>query len=86
MCIEGYPEKNTPTILVYKDTEIKRQLITLRELNGPRTKLEDLEKLLVEIGALKEGDVRLRQRDEDEDYRRTGDDELNVEDYDDDWD
>lgn len=40
MCIEGYPEKNTPTILVYKDTEIKRQLITLRELNGPRTKVE----------------------------------------------
>lgn len=40
MCIEGYPEKNTPTILVYKDTDIRRQLITLRELNGPRTKVE----------------------------------------------
>lgn len=87
MCIEGYPEKNTPTILVYKDTEIKKQLITLRELNGPRTKLEDLEKLLIEIGALKESDVRLKKRSDDgEDYRNTGDDELNVEDYDDDWD
>lgn len=83
MCIEGYPEKNTPTILVYKDTEIRRQLITLRELNGPRTKLPDLEKLLIEIGALKESDVRLKKR-EDEDYLK--DDELNVEDYDDDWD
>lgn len=40
MCIEGYPERNTPTILVYKDTEIRRQLVTLRELKGPRTKLE----------------------------------------------
>jgi len=84
MCIEGYPEKNTPTILVYKDTEIRRQLITLRELNGPRTKLPDLEKLLIDIGALKESDVRLKKRDEDEDYRK--DDELNVEYYDDDWD
>ena len=84
MCIEGYPEKNTPTILVYKDTEIRRQLITLRELNGPRTKLPDLEKLLIEIGALKESDVRLKKREEDEDYLK--DDELNVEDYDDDWD
>ncbi|OQD77540.1 hypothetical protein PENDEC_c002G01188 [Penicillium decumbens] len=84
MCIEGYPEKNTPTILVYKDTEIRRQLITLRELNGPRTKLPDLEKLLIDIAALKESDVRLKKRDEDEDYRK--DDELNVEDYDDDWD
>jgi hypothetical protein len=85
MCIEGYPEKNTPTILVYKDTEIRRQLVTLRELNGPRTKLADLEKLLIEIGALKESDVRLKKRDdEDEDYRK--DDDLNIEDYDDDWD
>ena len=40
MCIEGYPERNTPTILVYKDTEIRRQLVTLRELKGPRTKIE----------------------------------------------
>lgn len=40
MCIEGYPEKNTPTILAYKDTEIKKQLITLQQLNGPRTKVE----------------------------------------------
>lgn len=84
MCIENYPEKNTPTILVYKDTEIRRQLVTLRELNGPRTKLPDLEKLLIEIGALKESDVRLKKHDdEDEDYRK---DDLNVDDYDDDWD
>lgn len=40
MCIEGYPEKNTPTILIYKDGEIKKQFVTLRELNGVRTKLE----------------------------------------------
>ena len=40
MCIEGYPERNTPTILAYKDTEIRKQLVTLRELNGARTKLE----------------------------------------------
>lgn len=39
MCIEGYPEKNTPTILVYKDGDIKRQIITLKEFNGTRTKL-----------------------------------------------
>ncbi|KAJ5289985.1 uncharacterized protein N7443_010238 [Penicillium atrosanguineum] len=86
MCIENYPEKNTPTILVYKDTEIRRQLVTLRELNGPRTKLPDLEKLLVDIGALQESDVRLKKRDDDEeeDYRKN--DNLNVEDYDDDWD
>lgn len=37
MCIEGYPERNTPTILVYKDGDIKRQLVTLKELSGDHT-------------------------------------------------
>lgn len=105
MCIEGYPERNTPTILVYKDTEIRRQLVTLRELKGVRTKLEgdysllihihlggfrltlwiDLEQLLIEIGALKESDVRLKKHADEDDYTSKNDD-LNVEDYDDDWD
>lgn len=49
MCIEGYPERNTPTILVYKDTEIRRQLVTLRELKGVRTKLEGDYSLLIHI-------------------------------------
>jgi hypothetical protein len=40
MCIEGYPERNTPTILIYKDGEIRKQLVTLRELNGVKTKIE----------------------------------------------
>lgn len=37
LCIEGYPDKNTPTILVYKDGDIKKQIVTLNALNGPRT-------------------------------------------------
>lgn len=40
LCIEGYPEKNTPTVLVYKDGDIKRQIVTLRELQGTRTSAE----------------------------------------------
>ena len=40
LCVEGYPEKNTPTILVYKDGDIRKQLITLREMRGVRTTLE----------------------------------------------
>ncbi|KAJ5920844.1 hypothetical protein N7466_009170 [Penicillium verhagenii] len=84
MCIEGYPERNTPTILIYKDTEIRRQLVTLRELKGVRTKIEDLEQLLIEIGALKESDVRLKKHADEDDYAPK-DDDLNDEDYDD-WD
>lgn len=39
LCIEGYPEKNTPTILVYRDGEIKEQIITLKALGGERTRI-----------------------------------------------
>jgi len=37
MCIEGYPERNTPTILIYRDGDIKKQVVTLGELHGEQT-------------------------------------------------
>lgn len=86
LCIEGYPEKNTPTIIVYRDGNIQRQIVTLRELNGPRTNLHDLQNVLVEVGAVNVDDVRLRNDRED------GDEEANVHQRrdqdadDDDWD
>ena len=67
LCIEGYPERNTPTILVYRDGDIKRQLVTLAQLNGPRTNLQDIERVLLDVGAVTENDVRLKQKDSDED-------------------
>lgn len=36
LCIEGYPERNTPTILIYREGDIKRQIVTLRDLGGNR--------------------------------------------------
>lgn len=64
LCIEGYPDKNTPTVLVYRDGDIRRQIVTLRELNGPRTSVQDVEKLLVDVGAVKLGDSRLQRKRE----------------------
>jgi Phosducin len=66
LCIEGYPERNTPTILSYKDGDIKRQLVTLRELRGVRTSMGDVERLLVEVGAIQENDVRLKRKGSDD--------------------
>lgn len=40
MCIEGYPERNTPTILIYKDGDIQRQIVTLKELQGTQTSIQ----------------------------------------------
>jgi hypothetical protein len=50
LCIEGYPDKNTPTVLVYKDGDIKRQIVTLRELGGVRTSTQGMYCLFVNWG------------------------------------
>ena len=39
LCIEGYPERNTPTILVYHKGDIVKQIVTLKELGGQATTL-----------------------------------------------
>lgn len=88
LCIEGYPERNTPTILIYRDGDIRRQVITLRELGGQGTNMQGMrqnhrvlcigyrllldvdtltrplfstavEKLLVDVGAVKANDHRV---------------------------
>lgn len=89
LCIEGYPDKNTPTVLIYKDGDIKRQIVTLMQLAGPRTTVQDLEKVLVDVGAVKIGDSRLQRKKDDEDDEssskiRKG--TATVEDDDSDWD
>jgi hypothetical protein len=40
MCIEGYPDKNCPTVLVYRDEDIVKQVVTLGALKGLDTRLE----------------------------------------------
>ena len=45
----------------------------------------DIEQMLLDLGALKESDVRLKKRsDSDEEDSKA--EEYNVEEYDDDWD
>lgn len=75
LCIEGYPEKNTPTVLVYRDGDIKRQIVTLKDLRGEKTSAEDIEKVLVDVGAIKVTDSRLTsntRRKEEEGGQRQG--------------
>jgi hypothetical protein len=38
LCIDGYPDRNTPTILIYHKGDIARQIVTLGEINGLQTK------------------------------------------------
>lgn len=70
LCMEGYPDRNTPTILVYKDGDIKKQIVTLKELAGDRTSIQDLENVLRSVGAIDPNDSRLQRRRDTEEPER----------------
>ncbi|KAI9805376.1 MAG: hypothetical protein M1833_005830 [Piccolia ochrophora] len=91
MCIEGYPEKNCPTILVYHKEDIVRQIVTLRELGGEQVTQENIEKLVVDLGIVTMTDHRVKHLfggEEDASRRgiRDGDVNKSAEDDDSDWD
>jgi len=65
MCIENYPDKNCPTILVYREGDLRKNLIGLGEMRGAATRLPDFERWLVEQGVLLAGDMRLRRKQEE---------------------
>ncbi|KAL2129623.1 hypothetical protein VTI74DRAFT_7523 [Chaetomium olivicolor] len=60
--IEGYPERNCPTILVYDKGDIVKQVVTLTTVGGARMSMLDLDKILVEVGAVKGNDMRVLKR------------------------
>ncbi|KFZ14846.1 hypothetical protein V502_05872 [Pseudogymnoascus sp. VKM F-4520 (FW-2644)] len=75
--IEGYPDRNCPTILIYKDGDMVKQIVTLVLLSGVRTNMSDIDSLLVEVGAVKNNDIRIMKRrreveDENEAPKRSG--------------
>lgn len=60
--IENYPERNCPTILVYKNGDIVKQIVTLATIGGVRTKMQKIDDILVEIGAVADSDMRVVKR------------------------
>lgn len=64
--IENYPESNCPTLLVYYKSEVIKNMITLLELGGNDTKINDLEKLMVTLGAVDGRDDRLNMNQDSE--------------------
>jgi hypothetical protein len=93
--VENYPEKNCPTILVYRNGDIVKQLVTLVTVGGVRMSMLNIDNLLVEVGAVPETDMRVlkrrRQAEEEEEERRVGktiktSNRSRTNDDDDDWD
>jgi hypothetical protein len=94
MAIEGYPDRNCPTILVYDKGDIVKQVVTLVMMGGVKIGMAEIDRLLIEIGAIKDNDMRVTKRrkdkeDEEEEKREHGgirSMQASAEDDDDDWD
>lgn len=95
MAIEGYPDRNCPTILIYHNGDIVKQVVTLMTLGGVRIGMQEIDKLLIDIGAIQDNDMRAvkRRRDADDAAEERlenggikGSKKAQVEDDDDDWD
>ncbi|GAP86603.2 putative phosducin family protein [Rosellinia necatrix] len=63
--IENYPDRNCPTILVYKNGDIVKQIVTLVTIGGVRTNMLQIDDLLVEVGAVDVKDMRVVKRRRD---------------------
>ena len=101
-CIEGYPDRLMPTLLVYGPNDYRTQIVGLAELGGNNTRIPgilqlprlcltnvDLERYAEKIGALSKAELRVtRDRDEnDEDNRpQMRKSVVNDNDDEDDWD
>lgn len=67
---ENYQPANCPTILVYHNTNVVKQLVTLAQIGGNNTTIKDIEELLISVGAVKDSDRRLI-KNEDNGFRPT---------------
>lgn len=70
-CIENYPESNCPTLIIYHDTNVVKQFITLTQLGGNATTLKDVETALADLNVIGFHDKRLIiNNNEDEDLEQ----------------
>ncbi|XP_077300252.1 viral IAP-associated factor [Arctopsyche grandis] len=56
-CIPNFPEKNLPSMFVYFEGELKKQIVGPLEFRGPNVTVQELEFLLGQIGAV-ETDIK----------------------------
>ncbi|KAG7662282.1 PLP2 [[Candida] subhashii] len=68
-CIENYPESNCPTLVIYHKANVIKQYITLTQLGGNATTVKDIEKVLVDVGAIDINDKRLLINQDDDDLQ-----------------
>ncbi|KAJ3001747.1 hypothetical protein HKX48_002724 [Thoreauomyces humboldtii] len=64
-CIPDYPDRNTPTLLVYGEGDLKRNLVGIENLGGKSTTVDHIEKMLKMIGAISDSPLTAGREDRD---------------------
>ena len=52
-CIDGYPDANLPTLLIYRDDDLLRQCVGVAAFGGRSYGIDDVEWELAEAGVVK---------------------------------
>ena len=60
--IENYPDRNCPTILVYKNGDIIKQVVTLATIGGVKINMQKIDDMVGETGAVPQSDLRIVKR------------------------
>ncbi|KAI8622041.1 thioredoxin-like protein [Chytriomyces sp. MP71] len=68
-CIPNYPDKNCPTVIIYKDSDLRANLVGIQSLGGINVKAYDLERMLVGYGVVEKAVLNVKglRKGEDED-------------------
>ncbi|WWC60745.1 uncharacterized protein I303_103321 [Kwoniella dejecticola CBS 10117] len=79
LCIPNYPDKNVPTLLIYRNGEISGNVIAGMGLKGMKTTVRDLEGLLLYYKAIeKPSSALLRQQNADGDSEDEDEDNFDF--------
>ncbi|WRT67492.1 uncharacterized protein IL334_004464 [Kwoniella shivajii] len=79
LCIPNYPDKNVPTLLIYRNGDMVGNVIAGMGLKGMKTTVRDLEGLLLYYKAIEKPSatlLRQQQRDDDSDLDDDFDDKV----------
>ncbi|TYJ51941.1 hypothetical protein B9479_007455 [Cryptococcus floricola] len=78
LCIANYPDKNVPTLLIYRDGELVRNVVAGAGLKGMKTTVRDLEALLLYFKAIEKPSSALQRAErEGDDSDSDLDDDFN---------
>ncbi|BFZ55962.1 Phosducin-like protein 2 [Savitreella phatthalungensis] len=80
--IENYPDAAVPTVLCYRDGDMREQFVGLRET----TMIQDIERIAVSLQALSEDDVRRNRKRQGLSSMQSNPNEHDDNDNDSDWD